>query len=323
MRSSGRRRALLVLTTLLAGASLVMPVRAQSTQSFPGAQPTSPDAQEEARQRFKRALELADDGQFDAALVELKKAYDLAPTYRILYNVGVVYQQLKDYARALDAYERYVEEGGAGIPEERLADVHARIERLKGRVGHLDIRTSEPGAEVSVDDRVIGTTPLRPVRVNSGQRKVTVHLAGRPSQTRIVDLAGGETKVTAFDLGLVSGPPPPPPEPKSIVPWVSWGATLVLAGGALATGIVASNKADAYDRLEGQFNVGRDALRSARGEAHTFGLVTDILGAAAIVGIGVSTYFTIKPPKVTREKGTASTVSFQASGLGGGLRYRF
>ncbi|AKV03781.1 hypothetical protein AKJ09_10444 [Labilithrix luteola] len=264
-------------------------------------------------------MELADDGQFDAALVELKKAYDLAPSYRLLYNVGIVYQQLKDYARALDAYERYVEEGGAGIAEDRLADVNARIERLKGRVGHLDIRTTEPGAEVTIDDRVVGTTPLRPVRVNSGQRKVTVHLAGRPAQSRILDLAGGETKVTTFDLVVASTTPPP--EPKSIVPWVSWGATLAVAGGAVATGIIASNKADKYDQLENQFNVDKATLDSAKSNAHTFGLVTDVLGAVAIVGVGISTYFTIKPPKVSRE--TPPKVSFHTNGLGGGLQYRF
>lgn len=322
MRSSARRCALAVLTILLAETSFTSPAHADGNQPFPGAQRATPEAQEEARQRFKRALELADDGQFDAALVELKKAYDLAPTYRILYNVGIVYQQLKDYARALDAYERYVDEGGTGIPEDRLTDVNARIERLKGRVGYVDVRTTEPGAEVTIDDRVVGTTPLRPVRVNSGQRKVTVHLAGRPEQTRILDLAGGETKMTSFDLRLLSSGPAPV-EPKSIVPWVSWGATLALAGGAVATGVIAMNKTDKYDSLENEFNVDKSALASAKSDAHTFALITDILGAAAIVGVGVSTYFTIKPPKVSREKAPSPSVSFHTNGLGGGVRYTF
>jgi hypothetical protein len=287
----------------------------------------SAEAQEEARQRFMRALELADDGQFDAALVELNKAYELAPTYRILYNVGVVYQQLKDYARALDAYELYIEEGGAGIDEDRLKDVNARIERLNGRVGYLEVRTSEPGAEVTVDDRLVGKTPLRPVRVNSGQRKVTVHLPGRPAQTRVLDLAGGETKVASFDVTLapisvVARQEPP----KSIVPWVSWGATLALAGGALATGVVASNHIDDYDRLDGQFSPDRKAMTSAQDSAHTFGLVSDILWGAAIVGAGVSTYFTIKPPKVDQERSPATPptqVGLYSTGAGGGLRVRF
>jgi hypothetical protein len=319
MRSLARRCALLVLVPL--AALVTSPAHAQ-LPTFPGAQPASADAQEEARARFKRALELADDGQFDSALLELRKAYELAPTYRILYNVGIVYQQLKDYARALDAYERYVDEGGAGIPAERLTDVNQRIERLKGRVGHLAVETSEPGAEVSIDDLVIGKTPLKPVRVNSGQRKVTVHLPGRPAQTRVIELAGGETKSTSFDLRLLSVGAPPP-EPKSIVPWVSWGITLALAGGALGTGLVALDKADKYDQLEGRFSVSPKDLQSAKDEAHTFGLVTDILAGAAIVGAGVSTYFTIKPPKASREKSPSPQVGVYSSGPMMGLRCRF
>jgi tetratricopeptide (TPR) repeat protein len=261
---------------------------------------------EEARRRFARGIELAEDGNFDAALVEMRRAYELAPSYRLLYNIGRVHQQLKDYARALDAYEEYLAKGGSEIPADRAADTNQRIGRLTERVGFLQIHSTEPDTEVSIDDRVIGKTPLeKPIRVNTGQRRVSALVPGRPRETRVVELAAGETKPVEFNLKLVETvlpPPPPPPKPINVVPYVSWGVTAALAGAATAAGIVALNKASAYDALEGQFGVDPQKLLDARNSAHSVGIATDILVGTAILAAGVSVYFTLRPPPWGRSR---------------------
>src|SRR5262249_35038574 len=134
-----------------------------------GPKPPSPTAaaQNEAQERFQRGIELSQDGNFDAALLEMRRAYELAPTYRILYNIGLIYQQLKQYARAYDALERYLCEGGASA--EHADDATKRLKHLEGRVAYLSITTSEPNAEVTIDDLSVGRTPLNhAVRVDSG-----------------------------------------------------------------------------------------------------------------------------------------------------------
>src|SRR5690606_6977251 len=48
------------------------------------------DKVDAARQRFRRGLELTAAGRLAEALAEFQAAYDLSPTYRILYNIGQV-----------------------------------------------------------------------------------------------------------------------------------------------------------------------------------------------------------------------------------------
>lgn len=327
----GRR--LVVAIAAIANLAIVKPaLGADPEEAAPQASPPQPrqpepepqpeaaeasEAQQEARSRFKRALELADDGQFDAALVELNRAYELSPSYRLLYNVGVVHQQLKDYARALDAFERYLSEGGSEVPAERLADVKSRIERLRDRVGFLDIRTSEKGVDVTIDDRPVGRTPLPPVRVNTGQRKITVMIAGRTPQSRVLELAGGETRRVSFDLTIVTAPPPPPrqlQEKISIAPLVSWGATLILAGGALGTGVVALSKSREYDEVANEYGISSEDLESAKSDVKTFAILTDVFLGAAVVAAGVSTYLTISSAR----KKSGATPSSVRVGFGMG-----
>src|ERR1043166_1717810 len=50
-----------------------------------------------ARQQFAHGVELYRAGAYDAALAAFTRAYELAPTYRILYNLAQVQAQRQDY----------------------------------------------------------------------------------------------------------------------------------------------------------------------------------------------------------------------------------
>ena len=71
----------------------------------------------EAQQRFLRALELYDEGNLDAARTELARAYDIAPHFKLLYNMGQIAFELHDYPAALAAFEKYLSEGGRRSPK--------------------------------------------------------------------------------------------------------------------------------------------------------------------------------------------------------------
>jgi hypothetical protein len=257
-------------------------------------------------------LELAQDGDFDSALLELRRAYDLAPTYRLLYNIGLVYQQLKEHARAYDTFERYLSEGGSEIPAERREEITRRMERLKTRIGYLSITTVPTGAEVFVDDLNVGRSPLEgPRRVNSGQRKVSVRLPGHPSESRVVELAGGEVKSVTFDLRPPSLPPAPPP--RSAGPWIAWGVTGALAAGTAVTGILALNAANSYDSTA-SLRPGQD-MGTSWEKVHTLSLASDILLGATVVAAGIATYVTIRSSKST--KGNEAAVWIAPPAIGG------
>jgi outer membrane receptor protein involved in Fe transport len=169
---------------------------------------------------FKRGLTLYEEGDARAALAEFRKAYELAPHFAVLFNVGQVCVQLRDYACALDAFERYLEGGGREVPADRRAPVEARIATLRGRVARLAVTTSVVDVRIAIDDVPVGTTPLAgPLRVSVGQRKISAERDGYVPVTRYVDVASSEdvelaiTMTSALPPPVVVTAPPPPPKP--------------------------------------------------------------------------------------------------------------
>ena len=290
------RRVLLSAAFIPLSITLVVPASAQPLPGSPAEEAETP-AVAEARTRFRRALELVDDGEFDKALAELKRAYELAPNYRVLYNIGLVYQQLHDAANAVDAFERYLADGGADVPAERVEDVRRRIKRLDERLAYLTVTTTEPGVEIAIDDIPMGHTPLdKPLRINSGRRRLTASLPGRPPQSRTMEIAGGQRADAAFDFTVKATPAAPPPKPTDPLPWIGWGVTAALAVTATTFGIRALGAASDYDAQTNGF-IDRAQLDSAREKVAHLSLATDLLLTATLVAAGVSVYLTVRHPR--------------------------
>jgi hypothetical protein len=154
-----------------------------------------------ARSHFQRGVKLYEEDDFRAALIEFNRAYELAPNWAVLFNVGQAYYQLRDYAGALRTLERYEAEGGAQIPSDRRAQIDRELVELRGRVAHVTLATSVEGADVSLDDAVLGKSPLTaPVLIGAGRHRLTAVKAGYSPAVRIVDIAGGDEITIALDL---------------------------------------------------------------------------------------------------------------------------
>lgn len=311
----------------------------------PAGQP-EPAQLEEAQVRFHRGLQLYDEDNYQAALVEFRRAYELAPVFRVLYNIAQVQYQLQDYAGALRSFERYLRDGGDRIEPARRAQVEKDIETLRARVGSLSITTNEPGAEVYVDDVLVGRAPLgAPVLVSAGARRVTARLDGFVPMTRKVDVAGGDALSLRLELVEVDPEPLPEPPPKqpspprpapqplppaapapaakgSGIPWEGWTVAGGLAAGAAVTGVLALRASDDLQDKKASPNVGSDELDSTSRRARAFALATDVLGAGALVAGGVSLYLTLERD-VETERGTEGTLRVNVVPTGVGLSGSF
>lgn len=167
-----------------------------------------PDPRVEARERFDRGLGLFDEGRYDAALAEFQRAYELSPSYRILYNLGRVYAETRDSVRAVDALERFLSEGGASIERRRRAEVDALLAEQRARVSRVWVRTNVPDAQISIDGALAlaadGTplrTPLRePIRVTAGRRLIGARATGHEAAERALELPGGVEETLALEL---------------------------------------------------------------------------------------------------------------------------
>lgn len=296
------RYPLLVLTSLFMSA----PAAAQDRP------PPSSEINEAAR-HFKRGVELFHDSDFGGALVEFRRAQQLAPDYRVLFNMGQAYFELQKYAEALRTFEKYLEEGGKEIPKERRAQVETELEALRGRVAKLEISVDVVGAEVTIDGEVVGTAPLpEPLLVSSGRRSVVVSAPDHVSVHRVLEIASGDQAKLVLELPPVARPVAPVAattkdvptqapvsrQPQSSGPvagmWVSWSLTGALIAGTAVTGVLALGAKSDFDTALAQRPGDPNQIDDARSLGRTMSTVSTILGIGAAVGAGVSTYLTVR-----------------------------
>ncbi len=172
--------------------------------AVPAAQAKQPSPAElgEAQRRFQRATELFEENNLPGALAEFRRAHSLAPNYRVLYNIGQLCYLMQDNPCAYGAFSSYLAQGAGEIPEPRRLEVQRDLSRLQARVARLRIIADRPGAEVTVDDVSVGTTPLlEPVLVAAGRPRVRVSLEGYPPATQVVEVAAMETARVEIHLG--------------------------------------------------------------------------------------------------------------------------
>jgi hypothetical protein len=290
-RARPRGMALVLAALALAPAVVAAPVREAAAQ-----------ASADAGAHFERGVGFFKDGDYVAAMVEFKKAYELDPNYRVLYNLGQCSRELRDYAAALTSFERYLAEGRTEIDPDRRARVEGWVGDLRGKVGKLTIATNVEGADVAVDDVAVGKTPLpAAVVVNAGRRKLTMSKVGYAPLTRVVDVAGTEEKNLAIDMVPLAAdtlppttapaPTTPPPEAEDgPSPW-PWAVVAVTAATGTATailGIVAlGKKSDFEDALE-TYPTSATEVEDARGQARTFAIAADVMGGVTIAGAAVA-----------------------------------
>ncbi len=287
----------------LALASSVAPAYAQTG--------TADDPVDAARDHFKRGVALFHEGNFRAALIEFRRANETAPNYRIQYNLGQTYFELHDYAGALRAFETYLEKGGNEIRAKRRAEVEQEIEKLRTRVGYISIKTNVPGAEVLIDDTVVGTSPLdEAVLVSAGRRKVSAVKGPGIPTVRFVELAGGDQMSIELQLATrdnENDPMPAPAPARAPAPgpaadagtsagmgtgfWVSLAATGVFATGATVSGIMAANARSDYDDELDTYPTTASDVQDAADKTDRMALMTDIFAGAAVTAGVVTVIF--------------------------------
>jgi hypothetical protein len=261
----------------------------EAKESSKEAKETKENAKEAAK-HFSRGVALYNEADYRAALVEFKRAYELAPNAAVLYNIGQTHFQLQSYAAALATFERYLADGGPGAGHR--AEVEQSLETLRARVGKLDVKTNVPGVELAIDDEPAGQTPLdRPIVVSIGRRKVVATLAGQPAQTRTVEVAAEETSTVSLAFTDPTAPRTASTgssRGRSLrIGWIAAGA---LGAGALTLGTLAFVTWRDLDDLRGSFPVTHEELDAKSSRLGTLSLAADILGVAALVTGGVTLY---------------------------------
>jgi hypothetical protein len=173
------------------------------------AQPTA-EAAAAARAAFMRGVAEAQAERFASAAAAFEQSYGLNPTTVALYNLASATSRTGRLRQAITAYERYLREGGATLPAERVRLVEANLIRLRGELATVVLRVVPVDVAVEVDGRVETPAEGR-LQLDPGAHVVTLTAAGHTPLRQEITLTAAGTQVVEARLAPLPVAEPTPP----------------------------------------------------------------------------------------------------------------
>jgi tetratricopeptide (TPR) repeat protein len=273
----GFRSALAALLTVVIART---DAHAQSAPSSatPSASP-APDspALTEAREHQRRGRALLESGNPNGAHAEFQRVYDLLEghprRFMALSNIGRAYQALGEYDRAMEYYQRYLDEGGPQADDRAV--VEASIAALNDLLGALDISVQGPRRiEIWIDNRHIRDTPGT-VRVPGGRHTIEVRAEGWNASRQEVQLSSHQTIPLRFVLT----------QPHGLSPTLFRVGVGVTAATLVAGGVLAIVAYSARASIDAQLNSDQRLLVAGEPEDRA-PIANEALAADICFGVG-------------------------------------
>lgn len=158
------------------------------------------DARSVARESYARGVALAKAGDYQRALDEFQRAYELAPHYAVLYNVAQAERALGHSDQALEAFESYLRLGAEQITPERRSEVEVAIEALKAERSTAKDQPAAPAVVAPAAPAVVAPAEppppaVAPVAPERAQKTAESAAVAEPS--------GGGQRTLGYALGVL------------------------------------------------------------------------------------------------------------------------
>ena len=162
--------------------------------------PIADDLPAELRDDWEAARDMFEDGNYRGALVQYERIYAESKNPRVLYSLGVVYKELRRYAKALATWEKQLTFRDA-LPPREVTRAEEAIEVVRPFVSTLTVRSNVAGATLSVNGDVLGETPfLAPLPVDVGENELVLQKDGYLTLERTIDVVKGTPAEVTLDL---------------------------------------------------------------------------------------------------------------------------
>lgn len=260
-----------------------------------------------AAEQFSLGSAAFEKGDFKSAARAFEQAYVEAPHPAPLYNAGLAWLGAGRLDHAADAFAAAL--AMEGLTPEQKADSEKRLGEGQKVLARLRIEGAPAGARAAVDDG-----PSLPTsgafHALAGTREVTVVDADGRAEKRSVQVpkADGRTIAVRFDEKAEA---PPGPLPTRIVIGLSLlGASAVLGGAAIGTGVAGLSSRDDFVAAQNAPGSTREELQVMRDEAVSLKIATNVLWAlsgTAFLSGGVATVLGLVEPR-TSSASAAPTV---------------
>ncbi len=299
-----------------------------------------------AKQHFQAGvafLQDPDGARYEEAYREFQAAYADSPSWKILSNLGIAAMKLERDGEAIDAFQKYLEQGGAEIEADEKAQVERDLSTLRASAAKLTLTTNPAGAQIT-DERIPTTGgavvnrygPAQgtlTIVIRPGHHRLTARMEGRPDVVWETDVTSQGAVDHTFDFTTAVAPPgATQPQPGPVADqgggtptgvYIGLAATGVFAIAGGVTGVIAMGKNSDYEKK----NDGSDpaAAEDLKKSGETLNLVADICFGAAIVSAGVTAviYFTSGPSKPEKSAGLTLTPVVGTRGAGIFAEQRF
>jgi len=287
--------------------------------------PAGADDETKAKEHYFKGKQLVEEEAYDKAIIELEASYELNPVPNVLYNIALCYDKLKKYADAVRYYHRYLDEEKKP-PEDIRTLVEERILKLSQFLGSLGVTADVEGAEVYLDGKKIGETPLGITLVETGTHDLAVKAAGYADIEEEITIVSGETATRDFAMaGSRKAAVKTGPEggKKKLGP-AAFGAMAALTAAAGITAIGVGAAAVRKDRDLAGMTTADAGWKGVRDERDGLALATDVLigiTAAAAVTTLALVFFTV----FKKEKKTSLILApdLREGSFVAGFQYRF
>jgi hypothetical protein len=299
---------------------------ASSALAAPGA--AAPN-RKQAALHFQRGIVLYEENNFAAALTEFRAAYEAAPSFEVLFNIGLCQRRLFQYGEAVATLEAYLRQAGNKLPKDRRAAVSLELAEVRSLTAPVTVLAPGGTASVSVDGELVGFTPLQGVLVGSGPKVFRVEREGFETQEQKREIVSGQAVQLKFDLkplatadqpvaiaptpAAAASPPraeatarasDPPGRPVNAglvlgIAGLAVGAAAI--GGGIALSVEAGTVSKEITRLSetgGTWDDSWTAREQWGKTARTLGPLAIVVGAGLVVAGGISTAFSaVIPPQ--------------------------
>ncbi len=262
--------------------------------------PENATAAQDARRHFTEGMAHYASRRFREAIHAFELAAERVPSADLWFNIARAHEQLDEHAPAADFYRRYlrdrVDPPDREAVERRVALLDERVEaeraarRALPTTGTLRVEASLPGAEVQIDARSVGRTPLSaPLALAPGSHALEILRPGAlPFRSEVRVDAGVTTSayadlLPATEYRALRGTP--------VWAWVVGGLGVASLGTSLGFGIVALGQQGDGD------------LDAARRSA----LVSDVfLGGGLALALGATLLYLLEGRSVGTERVSAA-----------------
>jgi hypothetical protein len=220
--------------------------------------------------KMAKAQELVDEGsalyengKWAQALEKFNAAYMAYPSPMILFNIGQANRDLGRPIEAIEAFEKFL----VAVPEDRSMDIMealSAVDDLKKNLGQLRIECDLPDAEISVDGKGVGVTPLpETIWTIPGPHQIIAFHVNAPPVIKNINAKPGENlpivmQIATYDQLLAKTVPEPEKEVQAVAKplqetspgwwlgrkwtWAAAGSVVVFAGGATMFGVLAHSR---------------------------------------------------------------------------------